>query len=116
MSSLGFSGLYSIKKSGLQIPIIFVYSLTEYPSYWGEHPELFAACAEGQDDVEQMAHVLRWFIGTLKGQYMSRNASMGSEKKVSTNVAHLCLCFILNLDYPTAAKPSLRRAVLGNMA
>lgn len=56
-------------------------SLTEYPSYWGEHPELFAACAQGKDDVERMANVLRWFIGTLKGQYTSRNTSMGSEKK-----------------------------------
>ncbi|PWN38645.1 Oxysterol-binding protein [Ceraceosorus guamensis] len=56
-------------------------SLTEYPSYWGEHPELFAACAQGRDDVERMTNVLRWFIGTLKGQYTSRNTSMGSEKK-----------------------------------
>lgn len=59
-------------------------SLTEYPSYWGEHPELFAACSEGKDDVEQMVNVARWFIGTLKGQYMSRNTSMGSEKKVGS--------------------------------
>ncbi|MCO5565978.1 hypothetical protein L7F22_019653 [Adiantum nelumboides] len=56
-------------------------SLTEYPSYWGEHPDLFAACASGKDDVEQMVNVLRWFIGTLKGQYTARNTSMGSEKK-----------------------------------
>lgn len=56
-------------------------SLTEYPSYWGEHPDLFAACAQGKDDVEQMVNVLRWFIGTLKGQYTARNTSMGSEKK-----------------------------------
>lgn len=28
-----------------------------------------------------MVAVLRWFIGTLKGQYTSRNTSMGSEKK-----------------------------------
>ncbi|CAO1637830.1 unnamed protein product [Parajaminaea phylloscopi] len=56
-------------------------SLTEYPSYWGEHPELFAACAGGQDDIVKMVSVLRWFIGTLKGQYTARNTSMGSEKK-----------------------------------
>lgn len=56
-------------------------SLTEYPSYWGEHPDLFAACAQGNDDIERMVNVLRWFIGTLKGQYTSRNTSMGSEKK-----------------------------------
>ncbi len=28
-----------------------------------------------------MVHILRWFIGTLKGQYTARNTSMGSEKK-----------------------------------
>ncbi|UZJ54407.1 hypothetical protein CBS101457_003727 [Exobasidium rhododendri] len=56
-------------------------SLTEYPSFWGEHPDSFAACSQGKDDVEQMVNVLKWFIGTLKGQYMSRNTSMGSEKK-----------------------------------
>lgn len=56
-------------------------SLVEYPSYWGEHPDLFAACSQGKDDVEQMTHVLRWFIATLKGQYTARNTSMGSEKK-----------------------------------
>lgn len=56
-------------------------SLTEYPSYWGEHPRLFAACAHGNDDIEKMVNVLRWFIGTLKGQYTARNTSMGSEKK-----------------------------------
>ena len=33
-----------------------------------------------------MVHVLRWFIGTLKGQYMSRNTSMGSEKKVRASL------------------------------
>lgn len=69
----------------MRLTLLGLNSLTEYPSYWGEHPELFAACAEGKDDVEQMVNVARWFIGTLKGQYMSRNTSMGSEKKVRQN-------------------------------
>jgi len=56
-------------------------SLAEYPSYWGEHPELFAKCKDGADDVEKIQNVLRWFIGTLKGTYTARNTSMGSEKK-----------------------------------
>lgn len=56
-------------------------SLTEYPSYWGEHPDLFAKCSQGSDDIEKMINVLRWFIATLKGQYTARNTSMGSEKK-----------------------------------
>ncbi|PWN51387.1 protein KES1 [Violaceomyces palustris] len=56
-------------------------SLTEYPSYWCEHPEEFAAIAQGKDQIERMTLVLKWFIGTLKGQYTARNTSMGSEKK-----------------------------------
>ena len=35
-------------------------SLTEYPSYWGEHPDLFAKCSQGSDDIEKKigrAHV-----------------------------------------------------------
>ena len=57
-------------------------SLTEYPSYWGEHPASFVDVQNGATPEERMIAVLRWFIGTLKGQYTSRNTSMGSEKKV----------------------------------
>lgn len=49
---------------------------------WGEHPEMLAAVHTGATPEERMVLVLRWFIGTLKGQYTSRNTSMGSEKKV----------------------------------
>ncbi|KAL0952759.1 hypothetical protein HGRIS_006987 [Hohenbuehelia grisea] len=56
-------------------------SLTEFPAYWCEHPELFAAIADAKGDEERALAVLRWFISTLKGQYTSRNESMGSEKK-----------------------------------
>ncbi|KAK0555370.1 Oxysterol-binding protein 4 [Tilletia horrida] len=48
---------------------------------WGEHPESFAQVKQGRDDVERLANVLKWFIGTLKGQYTARNESSGSEKK-----------------------------------
>jgi len=56
-------------------------SLTEYPAYWCEYPELFAAIASAKPGEERALSVLRWFISTLKGQYTSRNESMGSEKK-----------------------------------
>jgi hypothetical protein len=44
-------------------------SLTEFPAYWCEHPELFASISEGQTEQERVERVLRWFIGTLKAQY-----------------------------------------------
>ncbi|KAG8918503.1 Oxysterol binding protein [Tulasnella sp. 417] len=56
-------------------------SLTEYPSYWCERPELFAAIADGKNPEDRALRVLKWFISTLKGQYTSRNEKMGSEKK-----------------------------------
>ncbi|KNZ77359.1 Protein KES1, partial [Termitomyces sp. J132] len=56
-------------------------SLTEFPAYWCEHPDVFAAIADAPDDEARVLAVLKWFIGTLKDQYTSRNESMGSEKK-----------------------------------
>ncbi|KAF5353276.1 hypothetical protein D9756_003683 [Leucocoprinus leucothites] len=56
-------------------------SLTEFPAYWCERPELFAAIADAKDNEARALAVLRWFISTLKDQYTSRNDSMGSEKK-----------------------------------
>ncbi|KAF8335688.1 Oxysterol-binding protein [Cantharellus anzutake] len=56
-------------------------SLTEYPSYWGERPSLFAAIADAPNEEERHVRVLKWFISTLKGQYTTRNDQMGSEKK-----------------------------------
>ncbi|KAF9517380.1 hypothetical protein BS47DRAFT_1339673 [Hydnum rufescens UP504] len=56
-------------------------SLTEYPSYWGERPALFAAIADGPTEEERQLRVTRWFISTLKGQYTTRNDQLGSEKK-----------------------------------
>ncbi|KAG6914467.1 hypothetical protein DXG01_017088 [Tephrocybe rancida] len=52
-------------------------SLTEFPAYWCEHPDIFAAIADAPDDDARILAVLKWFIG----QYTSRNESMGSEKK-----------------------------------
>ncbi|KAJ7147309.1 hypothetical protein C8R46DRAFT_1129959 [Mycena filopes] len=56
-------------------------SLTEFPAYWCERPELFAHIADAKTSEERALAVLKWFISTLKGQYTSRNESMGSEKK-----------------------------------
>ncbi|KAG9217749.1 hypothetical protein CCMSSC00406_0003562 [Pleurotus cornucopiae] len=56
-------------------------SLTEFPAYWCERPELFAAIADAKSDEDRALAVLKWFISTLKGQYTSRNDTMGSEKK-----------------------------------
>lgn len=56
-------------------------SLTEFPAYWCEHPQLFAAISEGATPQDRMERVLKWFIATLKGQYTTRNEKMGSEKK-----------------------------------
>ncbi|KZS95402.1 Oxysterol-binding protein [Sistotremastrum niveocremeum HHB9708] len=56
-------------------------SLTEFPAYWCERPELFAAISSGKNEEERALLVLKWFISTLKGQYSSRNEKMGSEKK-----------------------------------
>ncbi|KIJ41967.1 hypothetical protein M422DRAFT_254988 [Sphaerobolus stellatus SS14] len=56
-------------------------SLTEFPAYWAERPELFSAIADAKNAESRMLAVLKWFISTLKGQYTSRNDQMGSEKK-----------------------------------
>lgn len=50
-------------------------------AYWCERPELFAAIAQGTTPEDRARRVLKWFISTLKGQYTSRNETMGSEKK-----------------------------------
>ncbi|KAJ2915334.1 hypothetical protein MD484_g5055, partial [Candolleomyces efflorescens] len=56
-------------------------SLTEFPAYWCERPDLFAAIADAKEGEDRHIAVLRWFISTLKDQYTSRNEEMGSEKK-----------------------------------
>ncbi|KAF4611846.1 hypothetical protein D9613_003776 [Agrocybe pediades] len=56
-------------------------SLTEFPAYWCERPEYFAAIADAKPGQDRALAVLRWFISTLKDQYTSRNETMGSEKK-----------------------------------
>ncbi|EJD43595.1 Oxysterol-binding protein [Auricularia subglabra TFB-10046 SS5] len=56
-------------------------SLTEFPAYWNERPELFSAIADGKTPYDRAELVLRWFLSTLKSQYTTRNESMGSEKK-----------------------------------
>jgi hypothetical protein len=66
----------------LCIVILSPISLTEFPAYWCEHPQLFASISEGATPQDRMERVLKWFIATLKGQYTTRNEKMGSEKKV----------------------------------
>ncbi len=56
-------------------------SLTEYSSYWCEHPWLFAAPAKEADPKKRALLVLKWFLSTLKQQYASRNKQYGKEKK-----------------------------------
>lgn len=56
-------------------------SLTEYPQFWFASHELFVAAAKETDAEKRFLRVLRWFIGTLRGQYCSRNEKTGSEKK-----------------------------------
>ncbi|KAH9887076.1 Oxysterol-binding protein [Cubamyces lactineus] len=78
-SIVSFSG----DLSSLTAPpfILSPISLTEFPAYWCERPELFAAIADAKDEKERAIAVLKWFISTLKGQYTSRNEKLGSEKK-----------------------------------
>jgi len=74
-----FSGdLYSMTAPPF---ILSPVSLTEYASYWGERPTIFAAIADAPNDEQRHVRVLQWFISTLKGQYTSRNDQMGTEKK-----------------------------------
>jgi hypothetical protein len=67
-------------------------SLTEFPAYWCEHPELFASISEGQTEQERVERVLRWFIGTLKAQYTvsgrgrGRLGRLGGESDAETLV------------------------------
>ncbi|CAG7851201.1 Protein KES1 [Serendipita indica DSM 11827] len=78
-SIASFSGdLYSMTAPPF---ILSPVSLTEFPAYWLERPELFAAISDGVDAEDRALRVLKWFIATLKGQYTSRNEKMGSEKK-----------------------------------
>lgn len=56
-------------------------SLTEFSSYWCEHPAVFAAPAKEKDPAKRTLLVLKWFLTTLKQQYASRSEQYGNEKK-----------------------------------
>ncbi|KAK9237646.1 hypothetical protein V1525DRAFT_403367 [Lipomyces kononenkoae] len=56
-------------------------SLVEYSKFWAELPDAFVAPTMILDKEERALAVLKWFIATLKGQYTSRNETLGSEKK-----------------------------------
>ncbi|GJN93759.1 hypothetical protein Rhopal_006816-T1 [Rhodotorula paludigena] len=69
--------------SGLTAPsfILAPFSLTEFPSYWGEPKDFFAAIADGKTAEERHLLVTRWFLSTLSGQFTRREKETGSEKK-----------------------------------
>ncbi|BGP19892.1 hypothetical protein JCM10213_008634 [Rhodosporidiobolus nylandii] len=69
--------------SGLTAPpfILSPTSLAEFPSYWGEPKELFAAIADGKTPEERHLAVTKWFLATLSGQFTRREKETGSEKK-----------------------------------
>ncbi|OHE93816.1 oxysterol-binding protein [Colletotrichum orchidophilum] len=56
-------------------------SLTEFSSYWCEHPSIFAAPAKEADQAKRALLVTKWFISTLKQHYASRSEQYGNEKK-----------------------------------
>ncbi|EJT81352.1 hypothetical protein GGTG_01335 [Gaeumannomyces tritici R3-111a-1] len=56
-------------------------SLTEFSSYWCEHPAIFAAPAKETTPEKRALLVLKWFLTTLKQQYASRSEQYGNEKK-----------------------------------
>jgi hypothetical protein len=61
--------------------ILSTKSLTEFSSYWTEHPSVFVAPAAEKDPAKRAMLVLKWFLSTLKQQYASRSEKLGSEKK-----------------------------------
>jgi hypothetical protein len=61
--------------------ILSTKSLTEFSSYWTEHPSVFVAPAAEPDPARRAMLVMKWFISTLKQQYASRSEKLGSEKK-----------------------------------
>ena len=61
--------------------ILSATSLTEFSSYWCEHPSIFAAPGKEADPEKRALLVLKWFLSTLKQQYASRSEQYGNEKK-----------------------------------
>jgi len=61
--------------------ILSATSLTEFSSYWCEHPSVFADPAKESDPAKRAVLVLKWFLTTLKQQYASRSEQYGNEKK-----------------------------------
>ena len=55
--------------------------MTEFSSYWCEHPSVFVAPGKEVDPEKRALLVLKWFLTTLKQQYASRSEQYGNEKK-----------------------------------
>jgi hypothetical protein len=56
-------------------------SLVEYSQFWYGSHDLFIGPSKEKDPLPRFVLVLKWFIGTLRAQYCSRNEKFGSEKK-----------------------------------
>lgn len=56
-------------------------SLTELTRHWASRPASFTDISKGHDEMERMKRCVKWFIETLRGQYLSRSEQMGCEKK-----------------------------------
>jgi hypothetical protein len=56
-------------------------SLVEYSQFWYGSHDLFIDPSEEKDPLQRFVLVVKWFIGTLRAQYCSRNEKLGSEKK-----------------------------------
>lgn len=49
--------------------------------YWGDYPELFANISKPTDEVERLVAVLKWYVSTLYGSFVSRKDKEKIEKK-----------------------------------
>ncbi|SGZ04864.1 BQ5605_C032g11094 [Microbotryum silenes-dioicae] len=56
-------------------------SLCEFPSYWGEPTQQFAAIAEAKTPEARHLAVTAWFLSTCPGQFTRREKETGTEKK-----------------------------------
>lgn len=61
--------------------ILSTTSLTEFSSYWTEHPAIFVAPAAEPDPKKRAMLVLKWYLTALRQQYSSRSEKFGNEKK-----------------------------------
>ena len=56
-------------------------SILEYTSHWCDYPELFHSVSKGEESLDRMVNVVRWYVSTLFGSYGSRTVKGDIEKK-----------------------------------